>query len=308
MNAISRRSLLAGGGLLLATGTAVANTPVHALAAKPQARSGNFKPIDMAMERAGRDGTVAGVVATAAGPDGMIYEGTFGQANTIAGTAMRADAVFWLLSMTKAFTATACMQLIEQGRIDPEDDAAKYLPEIANPMVLEGFDGDGQPRLRPAKRAIKVRHLLTHTSGYTYSIWSDALTRYEQVTGMADIASCQNGAFLAPLEFDPATAGSTASAWTGSESWWRLSATSRWRSIPRKHLRPARHDRFRPPDRQQAEGQRRHPPQQERGRRADTRTLRNATTAGILHGRRRRLQPATRLHGLPADAVERRLP
>ncbi|RVC13028.1 class A beta-lactamase-related serine hydrolase, partial [Mesorhizobium sp. M7A.F.Ca.AU.002.02.1.1] len=89
------------------------------------------------------------------------------------------------------------------GRINPGDDAAKYLPELANPMVLEGFDGDGQPLLRPAKRAIKVRHLLTHTSGYTYSIWSDALTRYENVTGMPDIATCKNGAFLAPLEFDP---------------------------------------------------------------------------------------------------------
>jgi CubicO group peptidase (beta-lactamase class C family) len=178
MNAISRRSLLARGGLLLAAGAAAVNTPIHALAANPQARSGNFKSIDMAMEQAVRDGTVAGVVATAAGPDSMIYEGTFGTANTVTGATMRTDTVFWLLSMTKAFTATACMQLIEQGRINPENDAAIYLPELANPMVLEGFDGDGQPRLRPAKRAIKVRHLLTHSSGYTYSIWSDALTRY----------------------------------------------------------------------------------------------------------------------------------
>ncbi|MER9170605.1 beta-lactamase family protein [Mesorhizobium australicum] len=203
MNAISRRSLLARGGLLLAAGAAAVNTPVHALAANPQARSGNFKSIDMAMDQAVRDGTVAGVVATAAGPDSMIYEGTFGKANTVTGATMRTDTVFWLLSMTKAFTATACMQLIEQGRINPEDDAAKYLPQLANPMVLEGFDSDGKPRLRPAKRAIKVRHLLTHTSGYTYSIWSDALTRYENVTGMPDIATCKNGAFLAPLEFDP---------------------------------------------------------------------------------------------------------
>jgi methyl acetate hydrolase len=182
MNAISRRSLLARGGLLLAAGAAAVNTPVHALAANRQARSGNFKSINMAMEQAVRDGIVAGVVATAAGPDSMIYEGTFGKASTATGATMRADTVFWLLSMTKAFTATACMQLIEQGRINPEDDAAKYLPELANP---------------------KVRHLLTHTSGYTYSIWSDALTRYENVTGMPDIATCKNGAFLAPLEFDP---------------------------------------------------------------------------------------------------------
>lgn len=82
MNAISHRSLLARGGLLLAPGAA-ANTPFHARAVKPQARSGNFKSIDTAMEHAVRDGTVAGVVATAAGPDGMIYEGSFGKANAV---------------------------------------------------------------------------------------------------------------------------------------------------------------------------------------------------------------------------------
>ncbi|MDC6134507.1 serine hydrolase, partial [Burkholderia gladioli] len=71
------------------------------------------------------------------------------------------------------------------------------------PQVLEGFDAAGQPRLRPARRAITVRHLLTHTSGYTYSIWSEALGRYEQVTGMPDIGYSLNGAFAAPLEFEP---------------------------------------------------------------------------------------------------------
>ena len=48
-----------------------------------------------------------------------------------------------------------------------------------------------------------IRHLLTHTSGYTYANWSEALTRYEQVTGIADIATARNAAFEAPLEFDP---------------------------------------------------------------------------------------------------------
>ena len=95
------------------------------------------------------------------------------------------------------------MQLVEQGRLKLDDDAAKYLPELAAPQILEGFAADGTPRLRRARRAIKVRHLLTHTSGYTYSIWSEALTGYEQATGMPDIATARNAAFTAPLEFEP---------------------------------------------------------------------------------------------------------
>ena len=70
-------------------------------------------------------------------------------------------------------------------------------------LVLEGFDAAGQPILRAAKWQITVRHLLTHTLGYTYSIWSDAITRYEQGTGMPDIRTCQNAAFTTPLEFEP---------------------------------------------------------------------------------------------------------
>src|SRR5207302_1911640 len=83
--------------------------------------------------------------------------------------------------------------------------AGEILPQLASPKVLEGFDADGKPRLRPARRPLTVRHLLTHTSGYTYANWSEALTRYERVTGLPDIATLRNDAFNAPLEFDPGT-------------------------------------------------------------------------------------------------------
>jgi CubicO group peptidase (beta-lactamase class C family) len=37
---------------------------------------------------------------------------------------MSLDTVFWLLSMTKAVTATACMQLVEQGKLQLDDPVA----------------------------------------------------------------------------------------------------------------------------------------------------------------------------------------
>jgi len=162
-----------------------------------------FRAIDMALSEGVARKNVAGVAAIAATPDAIAYEGAFGMADAATATPMAMDAVFWLLSMTKAFTATACMQLIEQGKVGLDDAAAKYLPELAAPQILDGFAADGRPRLRPAKRTIKVRHLLTHTSGFTYSIWSDALGRYQKATGMPDIATCKNAAFTAPLEFEP---------------------------------------------------------------------------------------------------------
>ncbi|MGC0393749.1 serine hydrolase domain-containing protein [Bradyrhizobium sp. USDA 241] len=202
MHELTRRTTLQRGGML---GAILAlNSVSPALAgATPTGSSARFKAIDAALREGVSRNDVAGVVATAATRKGMIYEGAFGKANVATGASMTLDTVFWLLSMTKAFTATACMQLIEQGRLHLDDDAAKYLPELASPQILEGFADDGTPRLRRAKGAIKVRHLLTHTSGYTYSIWSEALTRYEKVTGMPDIATCKNAAFTAPLEFEP---------------------------------------------------------------------------------------------------------
>jgi methyl acetate hydrolase len=127
--------------------------------------------IDAVLGRAVSNGSVLGVAAMGATPDGVVYDGAFGNANVETGAPMRNDTVFWLLSMTKAFTTTAAMQLIEQGRMHLDQPAAEILPQLAAPKVLEGFDAAGQPILRSAKRPITVRHLLTHTSGYSYSVW-----------------------------------------------------------------------------------------------------------------------------------------
>jgi methyl acetate hydrolase len=198
MNDMTRRAVLTGGAAL------AGGRFLQAGGLKPAfATPARFGAVDKALHRAVEDGDVAGVVAIGATPNGIAFEGASGKANIHQGTSMATDTVFWLLSMTKAITATACMQLIEQGRLRLDQKAGDILPQLASSKVLEGFDADGKPRLRPTKRPITVRHLLTHTSGYTYANWSEALTRYEMVTGLPDIATLRNAAFDAPLEFDP---------------------------------------------------------------------------------------------------------
>ncbi|TDV05478.1 serine hydrolase domain-containing protein [Paraburkholderia caballeronis] len=203
---LTRRAFLSASASTVAA-AALGGLSVRALAApgQPASAAGNpaFAAIDNALQRAVANRTVAGVVAMGATREGVVYEGSFGSANLDTGAPMSPDTVFWLLSMTKAVTAAACMQLIEQGKLRLDQPASDILPELKTPMVLEGFDAAGQPRLRPAKRAITVRHLLTHTSGYTYPIWSDNIVRYEKATGMPDIALSKNASFTAPLEFDP---------------------------------------------------------------------------------------------------------
>lgn len=59
------------------------------------------------------------------------------------------DAIFDLMSITKVFTATALMQLVDEGRVGLNRPVSSYIPE---------FQGEG-------KDAVLVRHLLSHTSG-----------------------------------------------------------------------------------------------------------------------------------------------
>ena len=159
--------------------------------------------VDAVLKAAIERGDVPGVVAMAATGDGAIYEGAFGRRALPDGAAMTADTVFWLASMTKAITSTAAMQLVDEGKLALDRPIADVLPELAAPQVLEGFDPAGEPKLRPARRAITLRHLLTHTAGFVYDIWNAEMGHYMEKRNVPAIGSCQNAALALPLVFEP---------------------------------------------------------------------------------------------------------
>ena len=161
------------------------------------------KKIDGLLSEAVSDGAVPGVVAGVTNADEDLYLGGFGERVLGAGDEMTPDTVGWIASMTKAITGAAAMQLVEQGRLDLDTPASEVVPQLADTTVLEGFDDDGKPRTRAPRRAITLRHLLTHTSGFSYDIWSEAIGRYQEATGTPGIISCENAALTTPLLFDP---------------------------------------------------------------------------------------------------------
>jgi CubicO group peptidase (beta-lactamase class C family) len=105
------------------------------------------------------------------------------------------DTVFWIASMTKPLVAAAAMILVEQGRLLLDSPIGTVLPELAAPLVLEGFDDQGAPILRPARRAVTLRNLLTHTSGFCYDTWHAPIARYIAATGTRRLE--------VPLAYDP---------------------------------------------------------------------------------------------------------
>src|SRR5215208_7349848 len=148
---------------------------------------------------------IPGVVAMAATGSEVIYQGAFGKRDLSKNDAMTADSVFWIASMTKAITASAGMQLVEQGKLSLDEPIGKLLPDLANPQVLEGFDANGEPKLRPAKSPITLRHLMTHTAGFCYDVWNGEMVKYLERTGLPAITTCKNDALKTPLASDPGT-------------------------------------------------------------------------------------------------------
>lgn len=157
------------------------------------------------LDRAVANDTVPGAVAVASGREGAVEQACAG-ALRLGGTAsVGADTMFRLMSMTKAFASVAALQLIEQGRLELEQEVASVLPAFGELKVLDGFDGD-EPRLRTPARQATIKHLMTHTAGHGYAFANHDLLRYHEVGGVPDPFRGLRAGLNMPLVADPGTA------------------------------------------------------------------------------------------------------
>jgi methyl acetate hydrolase len=191
--------------ILRATAALAATASVGGIIRRAAAQGGavQSRQIDAVLRRATDAKEVPGVVAVAANDKGVIYEGAFGTRNLAQGPTMTLDTIFRLASMTRAATSVAAMQLVEQGKLQLDQPIGGLLPELSAPQVLEGFDDAGAPRLRPAKRPITLRHLLTHTAGFGYEFDNADLVRYVKATNTPQTSTGKLASIRLPLAFDP---------------------------------------------------------------------------------------------------------
>ncbi len=111
----------------------------------------SLSSVDAIMNAAIARGTIPGGVVLVGHDGEVVYRKAFGMRSLEpVREAMTADTIFDVASLTKCIvTATAVMQLVEQGKLRLNDPVTAYLPEFA---------GNG-------KEGITVRQLLTHFSG-----------------------------------------------------------------------------------------------------------------------------------------------
>jgi CubicO group peptidase (beta-lactamase class C family) len=120
--------------------------------------------LDRLLQRMVDEGQIAGTVTAVHRRGELAYLGAVGHQDLDTGRPMTADVIFNLASTTKAFTGVAAMILVEEGVLRLDDPVAGLVPELADPMVLVNLEG-ALSEVRPARRAITVRDLLTWRMG-----------------------------------------------------------------------------------------------------------------------------------------------
>ena len=157
-----------------------ATTPVASRAVLPERVEGvsraRLARLDSLLDDAVRREEVAGLVALVLRDDRVVYERAVGWRDRERRVPMTPDAIFRIASQTKALTSVAALMLMEEGRLTLTTPVARHLPTFARSQVATRRDG--AVVLEPARRAITVRDLLTHTAGISYGTDAHLAERY----------------------------------------------------------------------------------------------------------------------------------
>lgn len=123
--------------------------------------------IDQLLNGYVEEGRVAGAVALVLRDGRPVYQRAVGWADKEAGRKMTHDTLFRIASQTKAFTSTAVLALVEEGKIGINEPVGDFIPTFKKTTVAVR-DDSGNVNIVPARRTITIADLLTHTAGISY--------------------------------------------------------------------------------------------------------------------------------------------
>ncbi|HYM93664.1 MAG TPA: serine hydrolase domain-containing protein [Chitinophagaceae bacterium] len=142
------------------------------------------------------------------------YKG-YGVADMETKKPMASNAIFRIMSQTKAIVSVGALMLYEEGKFLLDEPIADFIPEFRHQMVILKYNrSDTTYTTIPAKREITFRDLLTHTSGIGYpDIGNDSMNaiyaKAKIPSGLgffnADLLQKMKALAKLPLAFQPGT-------------------------------------------------------------------------------------------------------
>lgn len=171
----------------------------------------NFPAVNAALQAAADGEQLAGVSYTIFRRDEVLARKCVGWADVEAGIPMRDDHLFRAFSNTKLVTSCAALQLLEQGRLRLEDPVGQYLPALKDLRVLRP-GAVSIDDTEPAREPVRIRHLLTHTAGFTYGFTdpgapiAKAYREARVLDPQRDLAQMVEALGRVPLLFEPGSA------------------------------------------------------------------------------------------------------
>ena len=165
---------------------------------RPSLACGRRGPIAEKLQAVRRRPRFAGAVVLVSSAEKDLDVEAVGWADIASKKPMRKDSLFWIASMSKPITATALMMLVDEGKVGLDDPVEHTFPNFAAQMLIAEKSGDLVVLKKPG-HAIKVREILSHTSG---------LVGRSPLEGKLDSLPLHEGSItygLSPLHFEPGT-------------------------------------------------------------------------------------------------------
>ena len=126
---------------------------------------GGLVQLNDAMDKAVKNGEVAGIEILVARHGKIVDLHGYGAASLVAHTPIQRDTIFRMYSQTKPMAGVAMMMLYEEGKWQLDDPITKFIPEFANLKVITPSGG-----LEDMKHVPTMRELMTHTAGFGYGL------------------------------------------------------------------------------------------------------------------------------------------
>lgn len=186
---IDRRRLLAG----IAAAAASASAP--AFGKTVSGKAGAYPAVQALIEAYVAEGLVPGAIVGIVKPGGFRPTWLSTGHTEFGGKApVSPDTIWRIFSMTKQVTGVAILQQVADGKLTIDTPIADIMPEFREMHVLT--DAAKSLDSVPAQKPILVRHLLTHTAGFTYSFTSNG--PLEQAYKRLGLQPMATGALLRP--------------------------------------------------------------------------------------------------------------